>query len=117
LRAPAVGYRINCAHVAVFYVPDLASIRERAEALRGVALYIGDGATMTQSMVRHRDYDLTGRIRGARALRGLLPSTLQCLLHWHERKIQSLGHHAMGDHAVVDIEAVGQMGVFRKRVL
>ena len=60
LRAPAVGYRINCAHVAVFYVPDLALIRERAEALRGVALYIGDGATVTRSMVRRRGHDLIG---------------------------------------------------------
>jgi phosphoribosyl 1,2-cyclic phosphodiesterase len=60
LRAPAVGYRIRCARVAVFYVPDLASIRERNEALCGVALYIGDGATITRSMVRERNHEAIG---------------------------------------------------------
>lgn len=60
LRAPAVGYRIKSGHVTVFYVPDLAAIRDRAEALRGVALYIGDGATVTRSMVRRRGHDLIG---------------------------------------------------------
>ena len=38
---------------------------------------------------------------------------LQCLLNWHERKIQSLGHRGMGDHALMDIKAVGQMGAAR----
>jgi phosphoribosyl 1,2-cyclic phosphodiesterase len=60
LRAPAVGYRLSCACVTVFYVPDLASIRERAEALNGVALYIGDGATITRSMVRQRNHEAIG---------------------------------------------------------
>jgi phosphoribosyl 1,2-cyclic phosphodiesterase len=60
LRAPAVGYRITSGRITVFYVPDLAAIREPAEALRGVALYIGDGATVTRSMVRRRGHDLIG---------------------------------------------------------
>jgi phosphoribosyl 1,2-cyclic phosphodiesterase len=60
LLAPAVGYRIACARVTVFYVPDLAAIRERTEALRGIALYIGDGATVTRSMVRQRDHEAIG---------------------------------------------------------
>jgi phosphoribosyl 1,2-cyclic phosphodiesterase len=60
LRAPAIGYRIKSRRVTVFYVPDLAAIRDRAEALRGVALYIGDGATVTRSMVRRRGHDLIG---------------------------------------------------------
>ncbi len=55
LLAPAVGYRIGlCDHV-VFYVPDLVSIRERAEALHGVDVYVGDGASLTRSIVRRRD--------------------------------------------------------------
>ena len=56
LRAPAVGYRISAGRVAFFYVPDLAAILERRAALRGVDLYIGDGATIVRSMVRMRDH-------------------------------------------------------------
>lgn len=60
LRAPAVGYRVQAGRAAFFYVPDLVAIRERPEALRGVALYIGDGATVTRSMVRRRGEALIG---------------------------------------------------------
>lgn len=51
-RAPAVGYRVTAGRVAIFYVPDVAWVRQRDEALSGVCLYIGDGATMARSMVR-----------------------------------------------------------------
>ena len=54
LRAPAVGYRISANGVSFFYVPDVALIPDSAKALRGVSLYIGDGATMVRSMVRQR---------------------------------------------------------------
>jgi phosphoribosyl 1,2-cyclic phosphodiesterase len=60
LRAPAVGYRVSRGRAAFFYVPDLVSIRERAEALRGIRLYIGDGATVTRSMIRRRGRALIG---------------------------------------------------------
>jgi phosphoribosyl 1,2-cyclic phosphodiesterase len=60
LRAPAVGYRVKAGRAAFFYVPDLVSIREREEALRGVEIYIGDGATVTRSMVRRRGQALIG---------------------------------------------------------
>jgi phosphoribosyl 1,2-cyclic phosphodiesterase len=60
LRAPAVGYRVSRGRAAFFYVPDLVSIRERADALRGIRLYIGDGATVTRSMVRRRGRALIG---------------------------------------------------------
>jgi phosphoribosyl 1,2-cyclic phosphodiesterase len=60
LRAPAVGYRITAGRTAFFYVPDLTLIRERAEALRDVALYIGDGATVTRFMVRQRNHETIG---------------------------------------------------------
>ena len=62
LRAPAVGYRIACAGVNVFYVPDLAVIRERSEALRGASLYIGDGATVMRSLVRQRYSRAVGHV-------------------------------------------------------
>ena len=51
-RAPAVGYRISAGRVDVFYVPDVAWIQDRERALSGVRLYVGDGATVTRSMVR-----------------------------------------------------------------
>lgn len=51
-RAPAVGYRITAGRPTVFYAPDVVYIKDRAEALRNVKLYIGDGATITRSMVR-----------------------------------------------------------------
>jgi phosphoribosyl 1,2-cyclic phosphodiesterase len=60
LRAPAVGYRVSAADAAFFYVPDLVSIRDRGEALQGVALYVGDGATIKRSMVRRRNHALIG---------------------------------------------------------
>jgi phosphoribosyl 1,2-cyclic phosphodiesterase len=51
-RAPAVGYRVTAGEVTIFYVPDVVYIPERAEALGGAKLYVGDGATITRSMVR-----------------------------------------------------------------
>ncbi len=60
LRAPAVGYRIGQGRSTFFYVPDLAAIEERHAALRGIALYVGDGASIVRSMVRVRDHVLIG---------------------------------------------------------
>jgi phosphoribosyl 1,2-cyclic phosphodiesterase len=62
LRAPAMGYRMSKRgrKRAVFYVPDVAAIHCRRAALRGIDLYIGDGATIRRSMVRRRDHALIG---------------------------------------------------------
>lgn len=60
IRAPAVGYRITAGRVAVFYAPDVVYIPDRAGALGGCRLYIGDGATLTQSFVRRRGDTLIG---------------------------------------------------------
>ena len=60
LRAPAVGYRIDEGGPSFFYVPDVAAICEPHAALYGVSLYVGDGATVTRSMVRRRDHALIG---------------------------------------------------------
>ena len=60
LRVPAVGYRVTAGRAAVFYVPDLAALRNAAAALHGIELYIGDGATVTRSMVRRRGRDVIG---------------------------------------------------------
>lgn len=60
LIAPAVGYRVTSAGSSIFYVPDVASIPELARALKGVSVYIGDGATVTRPLVRKRDKALIG---------------------------------------------------------
>ena len=60
IRAPAVGYRVSGGRRDFFYVPDVAAIPRQGQALRGVSLYIGDGATMTRSMVRARGRVLIG---------------------------------------------------------
>jgi len=43
-----------------FYVPDLIFIHERSAALKAVQIYIGDGATVTQSFIRKRGKALIG---------------------------------------------------------
>jgi phosphoribosyl 1,2-cyclic phosphodiesterase len=60
--APAVGYRVSVGDVAFFYVPDVVWIKDRAAALAGVQLYVGDGATLTQSFVRKIDGALIGHV-------------------------------------------------------
>jgi phosphoribosyl 1,2-cyclic phosphodiesterase len=50
--APAVAYRITVGAATVFYAPDVLRIRDSARALKGVSLYIGDGATITRPIVR-----------------------------------------------------------------
>ena len=52
IRAPAVGYRVSAEAGSFFYLPDVAKLSNASYALRGVRVYIGDGATMRRSMVR-----------------------------------------------------------------
>lgn len=60
ILAPAVGYRVSAGRACIFYVPDLVFIHERAEALKNVQIYIGDGATVTRSFIRRRGKTLIG---------------------------------------------------------
>jgi len=60
VRAPAVGYRINAGNSTIFYGPDLLYIHDRHSALSGADVYIGDGATISNSMVRKIDDNLIG---------------------------------------------------------
>lgn len=60
IRAPAVGYRVSAKSSAFFYLPDVARLPNAAETLRGVRVYIGDGATLRRSMVRMKDGALIG---------------------------------------------------------
>jgi hypothetical protein len=55
IRAPAVGYRIAANRRSAFYAPDVVAICDPAAALRGIDLYIGDGATVTRPMIRRRN--------------------------------------------------------------
>jgi phosphoribosyl 1,2-cyclic phosphodiesterase len=52
LRAPAVGYRVSAPGGSFFYVPDVALLHGASDALRGIEIYIGDGATISRPMVR-----------------------------------------------------------------
>lgn len=60
LRAPAVGYRITGGRRCLFYVPDVIDIHDRAAALADLRLYIGDGSSLTESLVRRRGDKLFG---------------------------------------------------------
>lgn len=60
LRAPAVGYRITAGRASIFYSPDVVFIHDRIAALRGVRMYIGDGAAITQPLIRRRGKRLIG---------------------------------------------------------
>jgi phosphoribosyl 1,2-cyclic phosphodiesterase len=61
-RAPAVGYRIAAGQVSIFYVPDVVWIRDREGAMSGAKLYVGDGATVTRSMIRKIGDALIGHV-------------------------------------------------------
>jgi phosphoribosyl 1,2-cyclic phosphodiesterase len=58
--SPTVGYRVSAGRARIFYAPDLIFIHERSAALKDVQLYIGDGATVTQSFIRKRGKALIG---------------------------------------------------------
>ena len=60
IRAPAVGYRVSARSACFFYAPDIAALPHATAALRGVHLYIGDGATLKRSMVRKKNGRLIG---------------------------------------------------------
>src|SRR5207248_1119337 len=60
MLAPAVAYGISAGRTRIFYAPDVLYIHDRAEALKNVQVYIGDGATVTRSFVRKRGETLIG---------------------------------------------------------
>jgi phosphoribosyl 1,2-cyclic phosphodiesterase len=56
IRAPAVGYRVSASGAGgFFYLPDVAAFPDASDALRGIEIYIGDGATIKRSLVRKRN--------------------------------------------------------------
>ncbi|WP_063830316.1 MBL fold metallo-hydrolase [Bradyrhizobium murdochi] len=60
VRAPAVGYRVSAPGCNFFYVPDVAGLPKPSDVLHRIDLYIGDGATVSRSMVRSKDGVLVG---------------------------------------------------------
>lgn len=60
IRAPAVGYRVSAKAGCFFYLPDVAGLPNASAALRGIDLFIGDGATIRRSMVRMKAGTLIG---------------------------------------------------------
>jgi phosphoribosyl 1,2-cyclic phosphodiesterase len=60
VRAPAVGYRITCGRKALFYVPDVLSVPHPREALSGIVLYVGDGASVVRPIVRRKNDTAVG---------------------------------------------------------
>jgi phosphoribosyl 1,2-cyclic phosphodiesterase len=60
IRAPAVGYRVTAGRACIFYVPDVVWIRDRNAALSGARVYIGDGASISQPLIRRRGRRLIG---------------------------------------------------------
>jgi len=45
---------VSAGRACIFYAPDLIFIYERSAALKGVQIYIGDGATVTRSLFATR---------------------------------------------------------------
>src|SRR5438876_2950734 len=60
ILSPAVGYRVSAGRACIFYAPDLIFIHDRSAALKGVQIYIGDGATITRTFIRRRGKALIG---------------------------------------------------------
>jgi phosphoribosyl 1,2-cyclic phosphodiesterase len=60
VRAPAVGYRVSAGGAELFYVPDVVKIDRCRGALRGIDLYVGDGAVIRRPLIRKRNKTLIG---------------------------------------------------------
>lgn len=59
-RCPAVCLKINTGEKTILYAPDLISILDQEEAFEDVDIYIGDGSSITKSIVRKIDDHLVG---------------------------------------------------------
>jgi ribonuclease BN (tRNA processing enzyme) len=68
IRAPAVGFRVRAGRAVIFYAPDVLWIEDRDEALAGINLYVGDGATLQRDLVRKREDRLIGHVSVRRQL-------------------------------------------------
>jgi phosphoribosyl 1,2-cyclic phosphodiesterase len=97
LLAPAVGYRITSGRTIMFYAPDLVSIHERSQALAGIALYIGDGASVARPLIRRRGSRLIGH------------ASVRQQLDWcHEEGVPRVIITHCGSQIVRDAKAAGE---------
>jgi len=60
IRAPAVAVRIEADGAVVLYAPDVVYIPDNEEAFDGVDLYVGDGSSIREALVRKSDDSLIG---------------------------------------------------------
>lgn len=60
LNAPAVSYRITVGKQIIFYTGDVAYIPNTKRVLRGVHLYVGDGAALTAPLIRKKNEEIFG---------------------------------------------------------
>jgi glyoxylase-like metal-dependent hydrolase (beta-lactamase superfamily II) len=60
VRAPAVAYRVQAGRGSLLYAPDVVFVHDLATAMAELKLYIGDGATLSRSMVRKSGGKLIG---------------------------------------------------------
>jgi phosphoribosyl 1,2-cyclic phosphodiesterase len=83
IRAPAVGLRVRAGKGVIFYAPDVLWIEDREEALSGVNLYVGDGATLQRDLVRKRGEALFGHISVRRQLDWCAKAGIQKAIFTH----------------------------------
>lgn len=58
--APAVGYHVATERKSFFYAPDVLRIPDRARALSGINLYVGDGARLYHPIIRGKGDLISG---------------------------------------------------------
>jgi phosphoribosyl 1,2-cyclic phosphodiesterase len=111
-RAPAVGYRIQAGRSTVFYCPDVARIPDRDRVLRGVKLFIADGASVHRSLLRFEDGMLYGHASLFTQLQWCGEQRVPCMLASHcgeeiieneSRIVHQLQHRARKLHVKADI--------------
>ncbi len=83
IRAPAVGYRVSGNSGSFFYVPDVARLPNASKVLRGIDVYIGDGATIRRSMVRKKDKALIGHAAIPEQLGWCAQANVRCAVFTH----------------------------------
>jgi ribonuclease BN (tRNA processing enzyme) len=69
VRCPGIGVRLEVASRTLVYSGDLVSFEDPEEALTGVEVYVGDGSTLTGSLVRRHT---TGALLGHTTIRAQL---------------------------------------------
>jgi phosphoribosyl 1,2-cyclic phosphodiesterase len=106
-RCPTVAYRIVPAYdegAPVLYAPDVVYIEDRSAALDGCALYIGDGTSLTRSLVRTAGRSLVGHAPVRQQLTWCQKAGVPAALFTHN------GRHTIAepDAAAAELEGLAQ---------